>query len=160
GRLLGRRPPLRAPAGPRRDRRRHRRYLHGNASGPGQCALRRAEHGEVRGYGTPARHPQGIRQARQSAVMLKKLRKHVYNIIILRFLGIARWQAFDPFLFDGEEVQQTRRDMRAISPAKLEEMLKNPAKKPSILFIYASWCSPCHETGQMLLRLSKAGELS
>ena len=56
GHLVGRRARVRAGAGARRGRGRRRRRVHRDASGSGQGAVRRAEHGAAQGHGRTAAH--------------------------------------------------------------------------------------------------------
>ena len=65
GHLLGRRARIRAGAGARRGRGRRRRRVHRDASGSGQGAVRRTEHGAAQGDGRLAAAADGIRSARR-----------------------------------------------------------------------------------------------
>ena len=91
--------------------------------------------------------------------MLRKLGKYLYHIIIIAFLAAALWQAFAPFILHGDEVRKVRKDAVRLAPGKVATMLANPAEKPTLLFVYASWCAACKDMGHVLLAMSAAGEL-
>jgi thiol-disulfide isomerase/thioredoxin len=89
--------------------------------------------------------------------MLRKLSKHLYNIIIISFLAVALWQAFSPFILRGDEITQVRQQTRLLRGADIAPLLVNAEQKPTLLFLYAGWCGQCRVVGPKLLAMAKKG---
>ncbi|NBX03445.1 MAG: hypothetical protein EBR02_05195 [Alphaproteobacteria bacterium] len=87
-------------------------------------------------------------------------KKNALTFAVVAMLLLAFWQAFSPYILQWNAIKTTRAQLVSLKSGDVTMMLKNKEKKPTLLFLYAAWCTSCRPTGQELLKRAENGELN
>lgn len=74
---------------------------------------------------------------------LEKKLSFAFSGTALVLLAMALWQAYAPYVERLEDVRSIRGSITLMTPGELAEKIKNKPPVPTLLYIYASWCSKC-----------------
>jgi hypothetical protein len=91
--------------------------------------------------------------------MPRKKTSKLFNAFILLMLGAALWLEYAPYIMHWDEITRVRQHTVALTGTKVTALLENKEKKPTLIFLYASWCSNCAPVGQALLEMKKNHKL-
>lgn len=83
--------------------------------------------------------------------------KYLFYSAIFSLLFLSLWQAFSPFIFHGQEISEVRQKVRFLRGEDVAAVLTSKEQKPTLLYMYAGWCTPCHEMGPKLLAMQQKG---
>ncbi|MDX1975600.1 MAG: hypothetical protein SFT92_08020 [Rickettsiales bacterium] len=82
------------------------------------------------------------------------------KILVIGLLGIALWQAYAPYIINKDDVEWVHGNVVYVTPDQVVDLVKKSYGKPSVVYIYASWCTTCAYVTPLLMEKIKSGQLS
>lgn len=86
----------------------------------------------------------------------------LFNAIVYGLLALAILQAYGPYFFPdpkAEDIKAFNRKIIPIHPAEIPPLLQRTDGKPTMLVIYASWCTWCRKTMPEIVALVRKHRL-
>lgn len=72
-----------------------------------------------------------------------KSRFNIFTITALALVSLAIWQAYSPLLHDKDAIVALTASTVELSGSEAVEKIREKTGKPTLVYLYASWCDAC-----------------